>query len=106
MSLKNNFNFLNREQKKTKIKVKLNVFIKLFRIVQYLNFKRKFQLVALFIISFMTALSEVLTLASFYPFLSILSNINILNQNPITKAYINYFKNLLDIIIYQLNLTW
>tara|TARA_Y100001933_G_scaffold83087_1_gene84559 strand:- start:2299 stop:4110 length:1812 start_codon:yes stop_codon:yes gene_type:complete len=92
MSLKNNFNFLNREQKKTKIKVKLNVFIKLFRIVQYLNFKRKFQLVALFIISFMTALSEVLTLASFYPFLSILSNINILNQNPITKAYINYFK--------------
>ena len=89
---KNNFNFLNKESQKTKGKVNLNIFIKLFSIIQYLNFKRNLQLIVLIIISFITALSEVFTLASFYPFLSILSNIDNLNQNPITKAYINFFK--------------
>ena len=63
----------------------------LFLIYGYLSKKRKLQLFFLLISSFMTAAAEIFSLASFYPFLSVLSDIKIAQEIPILKYYFSYY---------------
>ena len=61
-------------------------------ILRVLSKKRLLQLKILLILIFLSALSELLTLGSFYPFLTILSNPENLLTSPITSQIANYFK--------------
>ena len=67
-------------------------FIQIFKIYKFLSKRRKIQIFCLLITSFMAAGAEAISLASFYPFLSILTDVKIIKDIPIINNYFLYFK--------------
>tara|TARA_A100001388_G_C28770824_1_gene503703 strand:+ start:1512 stop:3335 length:1824 start_codon:yes stop_codon:yes gene_type:complete len=70
---------------------RINPFFELKEIYKYLTFKRKIQLLFLFASSILTSLAEFISLASFYPFLTILTNPKILKEINLINNYIQFF---------------
>ncbi len=67
-------------------------FIQIINIYKFLSIRRKIQIFCILITSFMAAGAETISLASFYPFLSILSDVKIIKDIPIINNYLLYFE--------------
>ncbi len=67
-------------------------FIQIINIYKFLSIRRKIQIFCLLITSFMAAGAETISLASFYPFLSILSDVKIIKDIPVINNYLSYFE--------------
>lgn len=90
--IKNNNKTLKKRRHLKFKAYRINPFFELKEIYKYLTFKRKFQLIFLFASSILTSIAEFISLASFYPFLSILTNPKILKEITLINNYILFFK--------------
>ena len=71
---------------------KVNILKTIKILLKVINKKRKKQLFLLFLIMLISGLAEVFSLASLIPFLSILSNPEILTNNYLINLIINFFQ--------------
>lgn len=90
--IKNNNQTLKKRRHLKFKEYRVNPFFELKEIYKYLTFKRKVQLIFLFTSSILTSIAEFISLASFYPFLSILANPKILKEITLINNYILFFK--------------